>query len=346
LPIFAIATALPFLLLTIAALHGGAAVWLALGYLTVFVALADRVFAAGMGNADPDAAFPAAPALLIVLGLGHVALLGLAVRTVAGQGTLGAVERIGMALSAGIVFGQISHPAAHELIHRPRRWLRLLGRAIYTTLLIGHHASAHLLVHHVHVATPADPSSAPRGTGFYRFAVRAWGGAFLAGLKAENRRRKRRRRPPWTHPYALYLGGGALTLVAAAALGGLAGVLALVIMALYAQVQILLSDYVQHYGLRRATGPDGRVEPVGPAHSWNAPQAASSALMLNAPRHSDHHGTPSRAYPALQLDRRTMPCLPRSLPVMAVLALLPPVWFRIMDPLAERWQGAEARDSG
>ena len=72
-------------------------------------------------------------------------------------------------------------------------------------------------------------------------------------------------------------------------------------------------------------------------------------MTLNAPRHSDHHVTPARAYPALQLQAATMPMLPHSLPVMAVLALVPPLWRRIMDPRAARWRaqdtsGETARD--
>ena len=62
---------------------------------------------------------------------------------------------------------------------------------------------------------------------------------------------------------------------------------------LHAQVQILLSDYVQHYGLRRAE-VQGRPVPVAAGHSWNAPHWFSSAFMLNAPRHSDHHAHPAR----------------------------------------------------
>ncbi|WP_342635569.1 hypothetical protein [Antarcticimicrobium luteum] len=64
--------------------------------------------------------------------------------------------------------------------------------------------------------------------------------------------------------------------------------------------------------------------------------------MLNAPRHSDHHQNPARALPALRLDGR-MPVLPRSMPVMAVIALIPPLWRRIMDRRARGWA---ARSSG
>ena len=67
-------------------------------------------------------------------------------------------------------------------------------------------------------------------------------------------------------------------------------------------------------------------------------------MMLNAPRHSDHHMHPSRAFPALELTPGTMPMLPRSLPVMAVLALVPPLWHRVMDRRVARWQPVRDQD--
>src|SRR5690606_28004254 len=105
----------------------------------------------------------------------------------------------------------------------------------------------------------------------------------------------------WQHPYITYFGGAALLLGFSTLLAGPWGLLAHLGLAIFAQSQLLLSDYVQHYGLTRATGPDGRPEPVGARHSWNSPHPASSALMLNAPRHSDHHARPARQFPALTL---------------------------------------------
>jgi alkane 1-monooxygenase len=235
------------------------------------------------------------------------------------------------------MFGQVAHPAAHELIHKPGRALRLLGRLIYASLLVGHHASAHLRVHHVHVGSDADPNSAQRGEGFYRYALRASRQSFRAGLAAESRLRAHADKPAWTHPYALYMTVAAATFLLAAGLAGWGGIAALLGIAAYAQLQILMSDYVQHYGLRRHVMADGRLEPVGPQHSWNAPHWFSSALMLNAPRHSDHHVTPSRPFPALQLDPERMPYLPHPVPLMATIALVPPLWRRVMDPLCDRW---------
>jgi alkane 1-monooxygenase len=200
-------------------------------------------------------------------------------------------------LGAGLWFGQVSNPMAHELIHRSNRVRYGLGVAVYTSLLFGHHSSAHRLVHHRHAASAADPNSARAGEGFYRFFLRAWGGSFLRGWAEENALRARSKAGRWLHPYAVYLGGAALALMVAASFAGGWGLVVWVALALHAQLQLMLSDYVQHYGLTRATRDDGRLEPVAARHSWNAPQWFSSAMMLNAPRHSDHHAHPARPFP-------------------------------------------------
>ncbi|MFK7940670.1 MAG: alkane 1-monooxygenase [Roseovarius sp.] len=341
MPLFSIATLCPFALLACAAVWGNPFGWLALGYITALIFVLDAWVPRALHNAPPEAEFPGSDRLLRVIGYAHFATLGLAVWAVAAHPTLGLAERGVVALSAALAMGQISHPVAHELIHKPARAARLMGRLIYTSLLFGHHASAHLRVHHVHVGSKADPNSARWGEGVYRFMWRAWPGGFIAGLRAENKMRRGAQGIDISHPYVLYVGGAAALLLSAALVTGGAGLAALVFIALYAQLQILLSDYVQHYGLRRTPRADGKLEPVGVQHSWNAPHWASSAMTLHAPRHSDHHVTPARAYPALQLDPDTMPVLPHSLPVMAVLALIPPLWRRIMDPLCAKWAARE-----
>ncbi|WP_243403557.1 alkane 1-monooxygenase [Shimia abyssi] len=277
--------------------------------------------------------FPAGDTLAHILGLAHFPLLVGAVYTVSGAGDHTVLERALAFLAAGVFFGQISNANAHELIHSTARWPRRLGTMIYISLLFGHHASAHKLVHHVWVATERDPNSAKLGQSFYNFWPRAWGGSFVAGWHAENALRERSNSPdPFIkHPYFAYVIGAVLCLAVVALAFGWPGVLACSLLAIYAQMQLLVSDYVQHYGLRRTTSANGKFEPVSQAHSWNSSQFCTSAMMMNAPRHSDHHMNPRRPYPALQLDRSFMPILPRSLPVMGVYALVPPLWRRLMD---------------
>jgi len=333
--LFTCATLLPLPLIGLGALLGGGWILAALLFLTLITATLDHL----VTRATPalaDTEFPAATALSVTLALGHFALLALVIRALGGD-HLGPWEKAGLFTAAGLFFGQVSNSNAHELIHRPGRLLHGLGVWVYVSLLFGHHASAHPLVHHRLVATRADPSSARLGESFYRFARRAWKGSFHQGLAIESERLARLGRPRWQHPYVTYCGGAALLLGLSALLAGPLGLLAHLGLAGFAQTQLLMSDYVQHYGLTRTNGPDGRPEPVGAWHSWNSPHPASSALMLNAPRHSDHHARPARPFPALTLPDAS-PMLPRSLPVMACLALWPRQWRRVMDPRAAQWR--------
>ncbi len=327
---FAIATIAPVGLIGAAAALGGVWSLVALLYMTLFAAALDRFLPRLLPDAPHGAEFPSGKGLSVLLGLLHFALLiGVVSATVLGEA--GVLAKILTLIAAGLWLGQVSHPNAHELIHRSERGARYLGRAIYGSLLIGHHASAHLLVHHVHVATPSDPNSAERGVGFYRFFVSAWGRSFRAGLLAENALRARAKdaRRLITHPYAGYLAMAALGLSVSFFALGITGLMAYAFLCLYAQAQILLADYVQHYGLRRSVRENGKPEPVNDKHSWNTPHWFTSALMVNAPRHSDHHLNPTRPYPGLRL-RDEMPILPHSLPVMAVIALFPPLWRSVM----------------
>lgn len=332
--LFAAATLAPVPLIAWGALQGGWAAWMGLAYLAVFVAVLDAMITRVTPATTGDE-FPAARGLTAGLALVHFALLGI---TLAGlsQGPQSTLDKAATFVSAALYFGQVSNANAHELIHRPTRALHRLGMWVYISLWFGHHTSAHPLVHHVHVATRADPSSARLGEGYYRFAIRAWRGSFKRGWHEETKRSQRINRPWWRHPYLTYGTGSALFAGLALLIGGTTGLALYLGLAFMAQSQLLMSDYVQHYGLtRRIT--DGKPEPVGPAHSWNSPHVMSSALTMNAPRHSDHHMRPGTPYAALTLPPDS-PTLPRSLPSMAFIALTPPLWRRIMDPRAAKWQ--------
>ena len=331
---FAATTLAPVPLFALGAAAGGAWLWAALLYMGVLSILLDQLLPLVEAAPAEGAEFPAADSLLLLLGLIALALPPLAIAGAISP-TLAPAEKAALLFATGLWLGQIAHPTAHELIHRPARRHVRLGILVYAWMLIGHHASSHRLVHHRHVATTDDPATARRGTGFWRYLPRASLGAFRAGLTAEDDLR-RRNPQPGLHPYILYalLSSAALSL--AVLVGGPVGLLVWMALAAHAQIQIHLSDYVQHYGLTRATGADGRVEPVNARHSWNTAHWFSSALLLNAPRHSDHHSNPSRPYPALRLPKDA-PRLPWPLPLACTLALFPPLWRRLMKPHLARW---------
>lgn len=343
---FALATLSPVPALVLAAVFGGifsviALIWIGGAGFLVDEMIARRAALRGQSAAGPAACAASDQATLrradlLSVGLAglHFALLAVALSALSGATGLDFFSWVMTFLGFGLWFGQVSNSNAHELIHRSDRRLHGLGMWVFISLLFGHHASAHRLVHHRFVATPDDPNTAEKGENFYAFAARAWPGAFIAGYEMEAA--LRRGKPLWRarleNPYLVYMAGAVGFVAVVGMVFGLDGLAAYLLLAGHAQVQILLSDYVQHYGLMRRPLPDGGYEPVAARHSWDAPHALSALMMLNAPRHADHHAHPARHYPDLVLSPGGQaPLLPWPLPVMATIALMPKLWRRVMD---------------
>jgi alkane 1-monooxygenase len=339
---YAVTTLPPLILITM-----GAVTWvgygaLALIWLTVLAAGLDHILMPPE-RADGDHA-PWSDTLSVVLSVGHFTVLGAVLWAVAQPG-MSVAGKIVLVLAAASAFGQISHPNAHELIHRRPRLLSALGAAVYTSVGFGHHVSAHRLVHHRHVGTLDDPNTPRAGESFWAYLPRAWAGSFAAGWTCEADRLARKGQTARTlaNPYLLWVGGALAALLAAVAIGGGVSALTLLFLGFVTGAQVLMSDYLQHYGLSRLTLPSGRVEPVGPHHSWNAPRGFSSYLMMNAPAHSEHHMHPDTPYDRLD-PGADVPTLPHAMPVMAMIALVPRAWHRVMDKRAAKvMAAAEAR---
>lgn len=332
---YALATLTPVILIAAGALLGGVSAWAALVFMTLLTFGLDQVLPVGEPAPKATRASVWADRLSAALALSHFALLPLVVWAI-GSGSLGPGPAVALFVAAGLFFGQVSNSNAHELIHRGDRRLFELGKWVYVSLLFGHHTSAHLKVHHRFAASPRDPNSARRNEGFYRFAIRAWAGSFRDGYRAEQAlsRSSGRNRPT---PYVTYVAGAVVFILATLAAFGLPGLAVYLGLAAHAQMQLLLSDYVQHYGLSRREIAPGKYEPIGARHSWNSPHWFSRHLMLNAPRHSDHHAHPSRPYPLLEQPPEA-PVLPSTLPAMAALALVPTYWRRVMNPALASWE--------
>jgi alkane 1-monooxygenase len=338
---YAIATLTPLTLLILGALAWGGFAVAALVWLTLLAALVDWMLEPP-GKAE--GAGPLGERLPVILGLGHLALIPVVLYGLSVPG-LEPLQKLALFFAAASFVGQVSHPNAHELIHRRARGERWLGAAVYVSVGFGHHVSAHRLVHHAHVGTWRDPNTPLPGESFWSYLPRAWAEEFRAGLIAEEGRLERRGLGPrhWRNPYWAWIGGEALCLVLVAWVFGPVALLAHLALWLLSGAQVLMSDYLQHYGLQRMELPSGRLEPVGPHHSWDAPRGFSSYLMMNAPAHSEHHLHPDRTFDTLGPGAEA-PRLPYAMPVMAVLATVPMVWHRVMDRRALKvMEAAEAR---
>ena len=120
---------------------------------------------------------------------------------------------------------------------------------------------------------------------------------------------------------------------------GVLGVAFFAVQSLVAFASLEIVNYIEHYGLSRTRKPDGRYETVRPAHSWNTGFRMSNWLLINLARHSDHHAVASRRFQILRAyDEADAPVLPFGYATMYLLALAPPLWFRVMQPRLHAWQ--------
>ncbi len=65
-------------------------------------------------------------------------------------------------------------------------------------------------------------------------------------------------------------------------------------------------------------------------------------MTLHLQRHSDHHANPLRPYQALR-NFDDLPRLPSGYPGCFILAAIPPLWFRVMNPKVLEWAGGDMK---
>lgn len=260
---------------------------------------------------------------------------------VATHGGLTRWESLGLFFGVGVMSGTIGIVYAHELLHQQTVLERWLGDLLLATVLYSHFRTEHLLVHHAWVGTPRDAVTARYNEGFWRFFWRVLREQPRSAWRAEAMRLRRaglpvtaRRNPFWRYA-VLQLAMLALAL----GIGGWFGLVLFLWQALVAVWQLELTNYVEHYGLTRRHLGEGRYEHVLPRHSWNTTHKVSNWLLINLQRHSDHHYKPSRRFPLLQTyAEEEAPQLPMGYPAMTLMAMVPPLWRRRMNPRVRVWR--------
>ena len=250
---------------------------------------------------------------------------------------------LGLMISVGGVSG-VSINTAHELGHKTDKFERWLARIALAPVAYGHFYVEHNRGHHVRVATPADPASARFGESFYRFLPRTVFGSVKSAWEIEKQRLARSGAGPWTWQND-NLQAWAMTVVLFAGMIYWLGWLALPFMigqAIYGFSLLEAVNYLEHYGLCRQQGLDGRYERCQPHHSWNSNNTVTNIFLYHLQRHSDHHANPTRSYQALR-HFKDCPQLPSGYAGMILLAYIPPLWFRVMDPKVVSHHGGDMR---
>ena len=260
---------------------------------------------------------------------------------------LTSLERAALFFGVGVITGTVGINYSHELMHQSPKAERWLADILLAMVLYSHFRSEHLLVHHRHVGTPADAVTARYNEGFYRFYPRVLKQSLESAFCAE-RAKLARKNLPWHHrsnPFLRYWLLQTCMLVLACVVGGWSGLALFLIQAGTAIWQLELVNYVEHYGLTRRHLGDGKYEHVKPHHSWNSDQLVSNWLLINLQRHSDHHYKPNRRYPLLQTyPDHVAPQLPYGYSIMTMVAMIPPLWRRMMNPRVRAWRNRHYPD--
>ncbi len=250
-------------------------------------------------------------------------------------------EKFLLMYGVGVISGAIGIVYAHELMHQSTRLERHLADGLLAMVLYGHFRSEHLLVHHPYVGTPRDPVTARYNDGFHRFFPRILVQCFRSSWRAEKAMLARKGLPVWhrSNPFYKYFGLQMAFVLLAWLVAGQEGILFFGFQALIAVLYLELVNYVEHYGLTRKYLGDGKYEHTQPHHSWNDSHKATSWMLINLQRHSDHHVKPNRRFPLLQAyPVEEAPQLPYGYIGMTFAAMIPPLWRRIMNKRVREWR--------
>lgn len=242
-------------------------------------------------------------------------------------------EFIGLVFSVGIVISSNGINVAHELCHRTNFIEKSIGKVMLIPSLYMHFYLEHNFGHHLNVATKQDPVTAKYNEPLYSFWISAIKGELIGAIKIQKQRLSVENRSFFSF-YNDFLWYAVIQTTYLILIVNFFGFIALIFSILIALVSILLFEsvnYIEHYGLLRKKTRSGRYERVQLKHSWNSNHSLGRIVLYELTRHSDHHKISSKKYQNLE-SYDEAPQLPYGYPTSILIALLPWVWFRLINP--------------
>ena len=243
---------------------------------------------------------------------------------------------IGIILSASIVMATNGINVGHELGHRKSIFSRTCSKLLYLPSQYMHFYIEHNFGHHINVATPEDPATAKYNQNLYSFWVTSVFRTYLSAWKIQLRLLKLSKKGfiSIKNDMMFYTIFQIMFLVLIYNYFGLYTTILSIIMSIISFLFLETINYVEHYGLLRKKDSNGRYERVKPHHSWNSNHTIGRIVLYELTRHSDHHFKTSKKYQVLE-SLENCPHLPYGYPTSILISLVPPIWFKIMNPLVE-----------
>ncbi len=240
-------------------------------------------------------------------------------------------ELVAMTINVGIMNGYCIN-IAHELGHRNNNFDRFISAFLLIPSHYLHFLIEHNLGHHKKVSTLEDPASSRFNETIYAFYVRSVIMSYVDAWKIETNILKREgkaffsvhnRMFHYIVIHALFLGFVAYTF-------GSMALIATIFAGIIGFLLLESVNYIEHYGLNRRKLANGHYEPVKQYHSWNSNHELGRIFLFELTRHSDHHFKSTRKYQVLRHFDES-PELPFGYPGCILVALVPPLWFKIMN---------------
>ncbi len=245
-------------------------------------------------------------------------------------------EIIGMTTALGMACG-LSINNAHELGHRSTVYEQFMSKLLLMSTLYMHFFIEHNRGHHLRVATEEDPASSRYGEVVYLFYFRTIYFSWISAWELETKRLKKAGKRVLSFHNEMLLFQIIQTALIST-IGVLFGLKTLILFIVGALIGILMLEtvnYIEHYGLQRKK-IGKRYERTLPIHSWNSSHPFGRMVLLELSRHSDHHYMANRKYQLLRHFDES-PQMPTGYPGMMLLALIPPIWFKIMNKQIDKY---------
>lgn len=243
-------------------------------------------------------------------------------------------DTLGLIMSVGFTLAGVAGSIGHELMHRTNsRFDFTIGQIVMSLCLYSAFMFEHVYGHHRNVGFENDPSTAKRGMGLWSYIFRS---VTLGNKNAFNFEKARlsKKNKHWLSPSNRVLNGhlfGIIVIAVFITSAGWSGLLGFALTTWIAVGTIETFNYLSHYGLVRSPGT-----PIEARHSWNSYNGVLSGILLNLSRHSNHHKLAGRHYWQLEKEEEG-PIVPMGFSLLAVIAIIPPLFHKCMAPSLEHW---------